>query len=102
MLFCYCAILFFKVSKNCGTVTLAHFARVLHFLKINVSADEFHLLIKRFIKDSYTVNYVAFVEEIESIVRKLDSKRLIDFSEVNDSVELKPKVNFIFQSFRGE
>lgn len=71
-----------KVSKNCGTVTLAHFARVLHFLKINVSADEFQVLVKRFIKDSYTVNYVAFVEEIESIVRKLDSKRLIDFSEV--------------------
>ncbi|KAG4066440.1 hypothetical protein HA402_007076 [Bradysia odoriphaga] len=76
------------VAKNCGTVTLAHFARVLHFLKINVSADEFQLLLKRFIKDSYTVNYVAFVEEIENIVRDLDSKRLIDFSE--DFVENFP------------
>lgn len=75
-------MLYFKISKNCGTVTLAHFARVLHFLKINVSADEFQLLTKRFIKDSYTVNYVAFVEEIEGIVRKLDSKRIIDLSEV--------------------
>lgn len=72
-----------KVSKNCGTVTLAHFARVLYFLKIHVSGDEFQLLLKKFIKDAYTVNYVAFLEEIEKIVRNLDSNRIIDFSEVN-------------------
>lgn len=35
-------------------------------------------------KDSYTVNYVAFVEEIEAIVKTLDSNRLIDFSQVNE------------------
>lgn len=70
------------MSKNCGTITLAHFARVLHFLKIHVSGDEFQLLLKRFIKDSYTVSYVAFLKEIERIVKDLDAKRLIDFSEV--------------------
>lgn len=82
MLRSWCDVIYFKVSKNCGTVTLAHFARVLHFLKIYVSAEEYQLLVKKFIKDSYTVNYVAFIEEIVAIVNALDSKRLIDFSQV--------------------
>lgn len=31
-------------------------------------------------KDFYTINYVAFLEDIESIVRYLDSHRLLDYS----------------------
>lgn len=79
----------FKISKNSGTITLAHFARVLNFLKIHVSGDEFQLLLKRFIKDSYTINYVAFLKEIENIVKDLDSNRIIDFSKVSTRLRLK-------------
>lgn len=71
------------VSKNCGTVTLAHFSRVLHFMGLLLSAADYYLLVKRFIKDSYTINYVAFLEEIEKIVKYLDRYRLRDFSDVS-------------------
>lgn len=70
------------VAKNVGSVTLAHFSRVLHFLGLLLSNDDFNLVVKRFIKDSYTVSYVAFVEEIERIVKYLDRYRLIDSSQV--------------------
>lgn len=70
------------ISKNHGTVTLAHFSRVLKFLKIVISTNDYQLLLKRFMKDSYTVNYVAFVKEIEEIVKYLDENRIIDQSEV--------------------
>lgn len=71
------------VAKNTGTVTFAHFSRVLHFMGLLLSADDYFLLVKRFIKDSYTINYVAFLEEIEKIVQYLDKHRLRDFSDVN-------------------
>lgn len=72
------------VAKNTGTITLAHFSRVLHFVDLLLSEDDFLLLVKRFIKDSYTVNYIGFVEEIERIVQCLDKFRMDDYSEVND------------------
>lgn len=70
------------IAQNIGTVTLSHFARVLKFLGLMLSAYDYQLLVKRFIKDSYTVNYVAFVGEIERIVQYLDQFRLIDYSDV--------------------
>lgn len=70
------------VSKNVGTVTLPHFSRVLHFLKITLSSDDYQLLLKRFMKDAYTVNYVAFVKEIEEIMLYLDRHRMVDKSGV--------------------
>lgn len=51
-------------------------------MKIVLSEKDFILLLKRYLKDSYTVNYVAFIKDIEEIVRYFDSHRLIDFSEV--------------------
>lgn len=70
------------VAKNVGTVTLGHFSRVLHFLGLIMSSVDYQLLVKRFIKDSYTVNYVAFVKEIEEIMRYMDQHRLVDYSDV--------------------
>uniref|UniRef100_A0A336LCA6 CSON008072 protein n=1 Tax=Culicoides sonorensis TaxID=179676 RepID=A0A336LCA6_CULSO len=69
------------ISNNHGTVTFAHFNRVLHFLDINLSAKDFQLLLKRYMKDSYTINYVAFLEDIEANVRYFDSHRLMDHSQ---------------------
>lgn len=70
------------VAKNVGTVTLAHFSRVLHFLGLVLSDSDFTLLVKRFIKDSYTVSYLAFIEEVEKIVKYLDRFGWIDSSQV--------------------
>ncbi|CAD7090435.1 unnamed protein product [Hermetia illucens] len=55
------------VAKNEGAVTLNHFSRVLHFMGILLSEDDFLLLVKRYLRNSYTVNYVSFVKHIEQI-----------------------------------
>lgn len=81
------------VAKNTGTVTLAHFSRVLHFLGLLLSAADYLLLVKRFVKDSYTVNYVAFVEDIEKIVQYLDRYRMIDYSDVMRDTPHKPIIH---------
>lgn len=66
------------VAKNNGTVTIAHFARVLAYLDILVSADDFNLLVKKYLKDSYTLNYVAFVAAIDEAVQYMDRHGMLD------------------------
>lgn len=66
------------VAKNVGTVTIAHFARVLNFLSITVSAEDFNLLMKKYLKNSYTLNYVAFVKDIDAAVQYMDQHGMLD------------------------
>ncbi|KAK4881782.1 hypothetical protein RN001_005101 [Aquatica leii] len=66
------------VSKNNGTVTIAHFARILSYLGILVSAEDFNLLVKKYIKDNYTLNYVAFVAAIDASVDYMDKHGMLD------------------------
>ncbi|CAH1119695.1 unnamed protein product [Phaedon cochleariae] len=68
------------VSKNCGTVTMAHFARILAHLNILLSADDFNLLVKKYVKDSYTLNYVAFIAAIDQVVDYLNRNGILDLS----------------------
>lgn len=72
-----------QVAKNAGTVTQAHFGRILNFLGIILAAEEFRLLVKRFAKDSYTVNYVAFVQAIEDVQNYMDEHGMLGLSGVN-------------------
>ncbi|XP_011688757.1 PREDICTED: uncharacterized protein LOC105450541 isoform X2 [Wasmannia auropunctata] len=68
------------IAKNVGTVTLAHFGRILKFLGIVLGAEEFRLLVKRFAKNGYTVNYVAFLKTIDDVQRYLDEHGMVDLS----------------------
>ncbi|CAG9765528.1 unnamed protein product [Ceutorhynchus assimilis] len=68
------------VSKNCGTVTIAHFARIMAYLGILLSADDFNLLVKKYLKDSYTLNYIAFLKAIDEIIQYLDAHGILDLS----------------------
>ncbi|RZC35018.1 uncharacterized protein BDFB_001668, partial [Asbolus verrucosus] len=68
------------ISKNNGTVTVGHFARVLDYLKILVSADDFNLLLKKYLKDGYTINYIAFIAAIDQIVKYLDQHGVLNLS----------------------
>ncbi|XP_011637056.1 uncharacterized protein LOC105427136 [Pogonomyrmex barbatus] len=68
------------IAKNVGTVTLTHFGRILKFLGIVLGAEEFRLLVKRFAKDVYTVNYVAFLKAIDEIQRYLDEHGIVDLN----------------------
>ncbi|KAJ8961552.1 hypothetical protein NQ318_014804 [Aromia moschata] len=72
--------IFLEVSKNNGTVTIAHFARILAYLNILISADDFNLLVKKYIKDSYTINYIAFLAAIDEVVDYLNRNGIMDLS----------------------
>lgn len=58
------------VAKNDGRITFAHFSRILNFIGIRVSAEDFNLLVRKFIKDSYTLDYVAFLEAVQAVKRE--------------------------------
>lgn len=50
-------------------MTIQHFRRVLNFCGITLAAREFQLLVKRFAKHGYTINYVAFLEAVREIIK---------------------------------
>ncbi|PSN41116.1 hypothetical protein C0J52_19047 [Blattella germanica] len=52
-----------------------------------VSPDDFHLILKKFMKDSYTVNYVAFVAYIDQITKHMDEKMYLDLGGVRTLLE---------------
>ncbi|KAF5278622.1 hypothetical protein FQA39_LY00664 [Lamprigera yunnana] len=66
------------LSKNNGTITIAHFARILSYHRILISADDFNLIVKKYVKDGYTINYVAFVAALDIIVNDLNEKGMMD------------------------
>ncbi|XP_017084480.2 uncharacterized protein LOC108116890 [Drosophila eugracilis] len=68
------------IAQNVGVVTVAHFSRVLHFMKIPLSEADFLLLLRRYMKDGYLVNYVAFLKHIDSIIAYLGEHNLLDNS----------------------
>ncbi|XP_041989289.1 uncharacterized protein LOC121740621 [Aricia agestis] len=55
------------VAKNDGRITFAHFARILNYAKVLVSPEDFNLLVRRFIRDSYTLDYVEFLKAVEAV-----------------------------------
>ncbi|XP_034232706.1 uncharacterized protein LOC117640356 [Thrips palmi] len=66
------------LTKNEGVVTVSHFARILAHLRLLVADVDFHLLLKKFMKSSYTVNYVAFLEVIDRITKTLTEQQMLD------------------------
>lgn len=64
-----------SMSKNEGTITISHFRRVLNFLGITLGVKEFRLLVKKFMKHNYTVNYCAFLEAIKNIMKWFQDNR---------------------------
>ncbi|XP_049870499.1 uncharacterized protein LOC126369940 [Pectinophora gossypiella] len=58
------------VAKNDGRITLSHFARILNYIGILVSPEDFNLLVRRFIKDSYTLDYVEFLKAVEAVKKE--------------------------------
>lgn len=56
-----------QVAKNDGRITFAHFARILNFVGIILSPEDFNLLVRRFVKDSYTLDYVDFLKAVEAV-----------------------------------
>lgn len=69
-------------SKNAGTITFGHFARICKFLQLKLSRKEFDLLVKRFGKDRYTVCYTSFLKVLDEYRQQLSDQNedLRDFS----------------------
>ncbi|XP_076248190.1 uncharacterized protein LOC143188044 [Calliopsis andreniformis] len=65
------------IAKNVGTVTFSHFGRILKFLGIALASEEFCLLVKRFAKDAYTINYVTFLKAIDEVQSYLDKHGML-------------------------
>lgn len=63
-------------------MTFAHFGRILKFLGIVMASDEFNLLVKRFAKDNYTVNYIAFLKAIDEAQDYMDQHGMLDLAGV--------------------
>lgn len=59
-----------QVAKNDGRITFAHFARILDYIGVIVSPEDFNLLVRRFIKDSYTLDYVEFLKAVEAVKKE--------------------------------
>ncbi|VVC91092.1 unnamed protein product [Leptidea sinapis] len=55
---------------NDGRITFAHFARILNYIGVLVSPEDFNLLVRRFIKDSYTLDYVEFLKAVEAVKKE--------------------------------
>lgn len=68
------------IAKNNGVITITHFARILAFLNILLSVDDFNLLIKKYLVASYAINYIAFLHAIDQIVQYLNEKGILDLS----------------------
>lgn len=59
-------------------MTILHFRRILNFVGITLATKEFQLLVKRFSKHSYLMNYVAFLEVIREIIEWFDKNGFLD------------------------
>lgn len=66
------------IARNGGSVTIGYLKRVLYYLGITLRRTEFDLLVKRFMVDNYKLNYEAFAEEIDQLLRYLDTLGPID------------------------
>lgn len=51
-------------------------------MKIPLSEQDFLLLLRRYMKDGYLVNYVAFLKHIDNIMAYLGEHYLLDNSHV--------------------
>lgn len=60
----------YQVAKNDGRITFAHFARILNYIGVVVTADDFNLLVRKFIKDSYTIDYVEFLRAVDAVKKQ--------------------------------
>ncbi|KAG8034063.1 hypothetical protein G9C98_008544, partial [Cotesia typhae] len=70
----------YKIAKNEGTVTVAHFGRILNHLGIVLAGEEFKLVVKKFAKDGYTVNYVGFVQAVDEATAWLERNGMLNVS----------------------
>ncbi|XP_020292684.1 uncharacterized protein LOC109859141 isoform X2 [Pseudomyrmex gracilis] len=69
------------IAKSNGTITLAHFGRILKFLGIILGPEEFRLVVKRFAQNAYAIDYVSFLKAIEEIQCYLEKHGMAHLSK---------------------
>lgn len=53
-----------------------------------VSADDFNLLVKKYLVDSYTLNYIAFLAAIDETVAFMEKHGMLDLGGVLIKLDL--------------
>lgn len=48
-----------------------------------VSADDFNLLVKKYIRNSYAINYIAFIAAIDEVVTFMKQHGMLDLGGVS-------------------
>lgn len=51
-----------------------------------VSADDFNLLVKKYIRNSYAINYIAFIAAIDEVVSYMRQHGILDLGGVSFKV----------------
>lgn len=59
-------------------MTIAQFRRILNFVGLTLGAKEFQVVMNRFMKNGYSVNYVAFIQTIQCIWNWFDEHGFLD------------------------
>ncbi|CRL05796.1 CLUMA_CG018824, isoform A [Clunio marinus] len=60
------------IGNGCGTMSIAHFQRILDQAGITLGPKEFQLVVRRFLKYGYVINYIAFLDAIHEILKWFD------------------------------
>lgn len=70
-------------------MTISHFGRLLHFLKVFVAPEEFRLLVRKFLKDGHSVNFRAFVSALELVTKYKEQTELAQLGAVRVCIEIE-------------
>lgn len=73
------------MRKGSGLVSRSRLARVLHQVGIELSANDYNLLLRKYTKDSLTVSYVAFLDDLEVVRNYLEEHDTLDIAGVSTS-----------------
>lgn len=67
----------YKTRARNGSMTTALFKKVLYQAGITLGEKEFNVVVKRYAKYNYTVNYVAFMKDVQKMEKWLDDNKEI-------------------------
>lgn len=62
-----------QIARNPGCVSLNHLARIFKTMSINLSEDDFNLLVKRYVRHNFMFNYIPFLDELNTAIKCLAS-----------------------------
>ena len=66
------------MTENAGAISITHFSRILFNLGLHLKTKDLTLLVKKFVKHNYLINYLAFIKAVEFTIQYMTSHNMID------------------------